>query len=185
MHKNSFNCKPEFQSSRSSKSCEKFYKLAASIQSARDLYEEYIAARIWLLKKGWSFVRFYEKVVRRKTYIFPDNEVSRRKKYTKGKEFVSTVKIKAVEILGKFLKKEKDLMDKILGSDYKRLNRVFNIAQIEYGERSAPAYARSANPSIDNVTKKKRGGPPLIKKVSKKRAKTASFSDSELSEGFY
>jgi hypothetical protein len=56
MHKNSFDYKPEFQSSRSSKSCEKFYKLAASMQSARDLCEEYIAARIWSLKKGWSFV---------------------------------------------------------------------------------------------------------------------------------
>jgi hypothetical protein len=34
MHKSSFNCKPEFQSLRSSKSCEKFYKLAAIMQSA-------------------------------------------------------------------------------------------------------------------------------------------------------
>jgi hypothetical protein len=75
-------------------------------------------------------------------------------------------------------------MDKILGSDYKRLNRVFDIAQIEYGERSAPAYAKSANPSIDNVTRKKRGGSLLTKKVSKKKAKTADFSDSELSESF-
>jgi hypothetical protein len=75
-------------------------------------------------------------------------------------------------------------MDKILGSGYKRLNRVFDIAQIEYGERSAPAYARSAKPSIDNVTWKKRGGPSLTKKVSKKKAKTADFSDSELSESF-
>jgi hypothetical protein len=98
------------------------------MQSARDFCEEYIAARIWPLKKGWSFVRFHEKVVREKTYIFPDNEVFRPKKYTEDKEFVSAVEIKAVKILGKFLKKEKDLIDKILGSDYKRLNRVFNIA---------------------------------------------------------
>jgi hypothetical protein len=154
------------------------------MQSARDLCEYYIAARIWSLKKGWSFVRFHEKVVRGKTYIFPDNEVCRPKKYTEDKEFVSTVEIKAVEILGKFLKKEKDLMDKILGSDYKRLNRVFDIAQIEYGERSGPAYAKSMKPSIDNVTRKKRGGPPLTKKDSKKKAKTADFSDSELSESF-
>jgi hypothetical protein len=157
MHKNSFDCKPEFQSSRSSKSCEKFYKLAASMQSARDFCEEYIIARIWPLKKGWSFIRFHEKVVRGKTYIFTDNEVFRPKKHTEDKEFVSAVEIKAVEILGKFLKKEKDLMDKILVLDYKRLNRVFDIAQIEYGERSAPAYARSAKPSIDNVTRKKEG----------------------------
>jgi hypothetical protein len=154
------------------------------MQSARDLCEEYIAARIWPLKKGWSFVRFREKVVRGKTYIFPDNEVFRPKKYTEDKEFASAVEIKAIEIIGKFLKKEKDLMDKILGSDYKRLNRVFDIAQIEYGERPAPAYARSAKPSIDNVTRKKRGGPSLTKKVSKKKAKTAVFSDSELSESF-
>jgi hypothetical protein len=75
-------------------------------------------------------------------------------------------------------------MDKILGSDYKRLNRVFDIAQIEYGERPAPAYARSAKPSVDNVTRKKRAGPPLTKKVSKKKAKTADFFDSECSESF-
>jgi hypothetical protein len=28
-------------------------------------------------------------------------------------------------------------MDKIFGSDYKRLNRIFDVAQIKYGERSA------------------------------------------------
>jgi hypothetical protein len=184
MHKNSFDCKPEFQSSRNSKSCEKFYKLAASMQSAQNFCKEYIAAWIWPLKKGWGFVRFHEKVVRGKTYIFPDNEVFCPKKYTEDKEFVSAIETKVVEILGKFLKKEKDLMDKILGSDYKRLNRVFDIAQIEYGERSAPAYARSAKPSIDNVTRKKRGGAPLTKKVSKKKAKTARFSDSDVSENF-
>jgi hypothetical protein len=163
MHKNNFDCKPEFQSSRSSKSCEKFYKLVASMQSARDFCEEYIAAQIWPLKKGWCFVRFHEKLVKGKTYIFPDNEVFRSKKYTKDKDFVAAVEIKVVEILGKFLKKEKDLMDKILGSDYKRLNRIFNIAQIENGERSAPAYTRGAKPSIENVTRKKRGGAPLKK----------------------
>jgi hypothetical protein len=140
------------------------------MQSARDLCEEYIAARIWPLKKGWSFVRFHEKVVRGKTYIFPDNEVFRPKKYTEDKEFISAVEIKAVEILGKFLKKENDLMDKILGSDYKRLNIVFDIAQIEYGERPAPAYARSAKPSIDNVTRKKRGEPLLTKKSFKEES---------------
>jgi hypothetical protein len=73
------------------------------------------------LKKGWAFVRFHEKLVKGKTYIFLDNEVFRPKKYTEDKDFISAVEIKAVEILGKFLKKEKDLMDKILGSDYKRL----------------------------------------------------------------
>jgi hypothetical protein len=66
-------------------------------------------------------------------------------------------------------------MDKILGSDYKRLNRVFDIAQIKYGERSAPAYARSVKPSIENVTRKKRGGTPLTKRASKKKVKTGGF----------
>ena len=37
------------------------------------------------------------------------------KKYSKDEDFVSVVELKAVEILGKFLKKEKDLMGKILG----------------------------------------------------------------------
>jgi hypothetical protein len=122
--------------------------------------------------------------VKGKTYIFPDNEVFHPKKYTENKYFVSAVKIKVVKILGKFLKKEKDLMDKILGSDYKRLNRIFDIAQIKYGERSAPAYTRSVKPSIDNVTRKKRGGAPLTKKVSKKKVETAGFSDSDVAENF-
>jgi hypothetical protein len=34
------------------------------------------------------------------------------------------------------------------------------------------------------LLRKKRGGPPLTKKVSKKKAKTVDFSDSELSESF-
>jgi hypothetical protein len=84
------------------------------MQSARDLCEEYIAARIWPLKKGWNFIRFHERMVRGKSYIFLDNESFRPKKYSKDAPFVSAVEIKAVEILGKFLKKEKDLMDKIL-----------------------------------------------------------------------
>jgi hypothetical protein len=45
-------------------------------------------------------------------------------------------------------------MDKILGKDYKRLNRIFDIAQIKYGERPLPAYTRTLKPSIENVTKK-------------------------------
>jgi hypothetical protein len=136
------------------------------------------------LKKGWAFVRFHEKLVKGKTYIFLDNEVFRPKKYTEDKDFVVAVEIKVVEILGKFLKKEKDLMDKILGLDYKRSNRIFDIAQIEYGERSAPAYTRGAKPSIKNVTRKRGGGAPLTKKVSKKKAKTAGLSDSNVSENF-
>ena len=62
--------------------------------------------------------------------------------------------MKEVEILGKFLKKEKDLMDKILGKDYKHLNRIFEIAQIKYDEIPPPAYTQATKPSIENVTKK-------------------------------
>jgi hypothetical protein len=82
---------------------------------------------------------------------------------------VSAVETKAVEILGKFLKKEKDLMDKIFGKDYKRLNRIFDIAQIKYGERPLPAYTRTLKPSIENITKKKRAGGQLSKKITKKK----------------
>jgi hypothetical protein len=88
------------------------------MQSARNFYEEYIAARIWPLKKGWSCVRFHEKVVKGKNYLFPDNEAFRPKKYFKDEDFVSAVEVKAVKIIGKFLKKEKDLMYKILEKYY-------------------------------------------------------------------
>jgi hypothetical protein len=53
-------------------------------------------------------------MVNGKSYIFPDNESFRPKKYSEEAQFVSVVEAKAVEILRKFLKKEKDLMDNIL-----------------------------------------------------------------------
>jgi hypothetical protein len=178
MSKNAFDCKPELPSSKSSRTCEKIYRLAATMQSACDFCEEYITARIWPLKKGWSFVRFHEKMVKGRSYIFPDNESFRPKKDSEDAQFVSAVEAKAVEILRKFLKKEKDLMDKILGKDYKRLNRVFDIAQIKYSERPLLAYTRTMKPSIENVTKKNRAGGQLAKKTSK-RKKIAMPSGSE------
>ena len=44
MGKNVFYCKPEFLATKNSKICEKAHKLTASLQSAHDLCEEYIAA---------------------------------------------------------------------------------------------------------------------------------------------
>jgi len=107
--------------------------------------------------------------VRGKDYFYHDKEAFRLKKYTRDEDFVSATEVKAVEILGKFLKKEKDLMDKILGTDYKSLNRIFETAQIKYDERPPPAYTRATKPSIENVTKKKRAGGQLAKRTSKKR----------------
>ena len=137
--------------------------MTANLQSACDLCEEYITARVWPLKKSWSFVRFHKKVVRGKDYIYSNKEAFRQKKYTRDEDCVSAVEVKAVEILGKFLK-EKDLMDKILGKDYKHLNRIFEIAQIKYDERPPPAYTRAMKPGIEHVTKKKRAGGQLAKK---------------------
>jgi hypothetical protein len=44
-------------------------------------------------------------MVKGKSYIFPDNESFCPKKYSEDVQFVSVVEAKAVEILGKFLKK--------------------------------------------------------------------------------
>ena len=98
--------------------------------------------------------------------MYPDKEVARPKKYTNDEDFVSAVEVKAVAILGKFLK-EKDLMDRILGTDYKHLNRVFEVALIKYGERPPPAYTRTSKLAIENVMKKKRACSQLTKKVVK------------------
>jgi hypothetical protein len=67
------------------------------------------------------------------------------------------------------LKKEKDLLDKLKGTEYKHLNRVLDITNIKYGERPALAYSCGAKPGIENVTRKKRGGPQLTKKVTNKK----------------
>lgn len=45
--------------------------------------------------------------MRGKNYIFLDNESFRPKKYSEDVKFVSAVEIKEVNILGKFLKKER------------------------------------------------------------------------------
>jgi hypothetical protein len=66
--------------------------------------------------------------VKGKKYLFLNNEAFHPKKYSRDDDFVSAVEVKAAEILGKFLNKEKDLTDKILGKDYKHLNRIFDIA---------------------------------------------------------
>jgi hypothetical protein len=121
-------------------------------------------------------------MVRGKSYIFPDNESFRPKKYSEYAQFVSAVETKAVEILDKFLKKEKDLMDKILGKDYKWLNRIFDIAHIKYGERPLPAYTRTLKPSIENVTKKKELVVNLARKLRRRRRFATPFS-SEKHEG--
>jgi hypothetical protein len=68
-------------SSKYSKICEKAYQLTASLQGARDLCEEYLAARIWPLNKGWDFVRLHKKTVRGKEYIFLDKEFVRPVKF--------------------------------------------------------------------------------------------------------
>ena len=52
MTKNIFDRKPEFASSKNCRTCEKAYKLTANLQSAHDLCEEYIVARVWTLKIG-------------------------------------------------------------------------------------------------------------------------------------
>ena len=101
--------------------------------------------------------------------MYPDKEVARPKKYSNDEDFISAVELKAIAILGKFLKKEKDLMDKFLGKEYKCLNRISEIAQIKYGERPPPAYTRAAKPSIENVTKKKRAAGQLAKKLPRRR----------------
>ena len=52
MGNNAFECRSIFASSKNLKTCEKAYKLAATIQGARDLCVEYLAARVSPLKKG-------------------------------------------------------------------------------------------------------------------------------------
>ena len=116
-------------------------------------------------------------ILTKKDYVYPNKEAFRPKKYTRDEDFVSAVEVKAIEILGKFLK-DKDLMDKILGKDYKHLNRIFEIAQIKYDERHPSAYTHATKPGIENVTRKKRAGGQLAKKTSKKKKVSASF-DSE------
>jgi hypothetical protein len=74
-------------------------------------------------------------------------------------------------------------MDKILGKDYKRLNRIFDIAQIKYGERPLPAYTRTLKPSIENVTKKKRAVGQLSKKIAKKKIAMSSGSEKHGGDG--
>lgn len=69
------------------------------MQGARDLCVEYLAARVWPLKKGQSFVCFHKKTIRGKDYLYPDSEVVRPKNFLTDEEFVSAVEVKAVAFL--------------------------------------------------------------------------------------
>ena len=115
MSKNDFECRPVFASTKNSKICGKAYKLCACLQGARDLCEEYIAARVWSLRKSWCFVHFHKKTVRG---IFPNKEDVRPVKFDFNEEFVAAVEKKEVAVPRKFLKKETDLLDKLKGKDY-------------------------------------------------------------------
>ena len=115
MGENAFECKPTLGSSKNSKIYERAYKMNTSLQGARDLYEEYLAARVRPHKKGWDFVHFHKKTVRG---IFPNKEDVRPVKFDFNEEFVAAVEKKEVAVPRKFLKKETDLLDKLKGKDY-------------------------------------------------------------------
>lgn len=63
------------------------------------------------------------------------------------------------------MNKKKDLLDKLIGKDYKRLSRVFYVANIKYNERPPPAHTRGTKLGIENVTKKRKLGPILARKL--------------------
>jgi hypothetical protein len=65
----------------------------------------------------------------------------------------------------------------------KRLNKIFDIAQIKYGERPLPAYTHTLKLSIENVTKKKRAGGQLSKKITKKKIATSSGFEKHEGDG--
>jgi hypothetical protein len=52
MEKRVFECKPSIEDTRICKTMVKAYKLCASLQSARDLVEEYVACCIWPLRRS-------------------------------------------------------------------------------------------------------------------------------------
>lgn len=137
-----FELLPSLPPSMISKTAVKAYRATTSLQCARDIVEEYVAARIWPLKKGWAFLHFFPKKIRGINYKYPDRDFCRPAIFSSDEEFVKSVESRADDLLGKYLQSEKNNIDKILGPDYKRLNRVFEVAEVDYGERPPPAYAR-------------------------------------------
>lgn len=75
MEKRVFECKPSLEDTRICKTVVKAYKLCASLQSARDLVEEYVACSIWPLCRSQRPCRFFDRRVNYKQYKFLDFEV--------------------------------------------------------------------------------------------------------------
>ena len=88
MEKRVFECKPSLEDTRISKIMVKAYKLYASLQSARDLVEEYIACSIWPLHCSLRPCRFFDRRVNSKQYKFLDFEVKSPKSVNLTKNFL-------------------------------------------------------------------------------------------------
>lgn len=129
MGKSAFECKPTFEDTGVSKTVEKAYKLGASLQCGRDLVEEYVAPRIWPLRRGWAPLHYHVKKIKSKQYKYLDFEVVWPRQFKSDEEYVAAVEPKACEIVGKFITKEKNLIIEILGIDYSQFNLVFDIGK--------------------------------------------------------
>jgi hypothetical protein len=75
LEKRVFECKPSLEDTRICKIVVKAYKLCASLQSARDLVEEYVACSIWPLCRSRRPCKFFNRSVNYKQYKFLDFEV--------------------------------------------------------------------------------------------------------------
>lgn len=73
---------------------------------------------------------FHLKKVVLKEYKFYILEVSRPHQFKSKAKFHEVVKVKAYDIVGKFINKENNLIVEILIVDYKCFNHVFNIGNI-------------------------------------------------------
>jgi hypothetical protein len=105
--KNVFDCKPEFLSTKNSKICEKAYKLIANLQSTRDLCKEYIAARVWPLKKGWSFIHFHKKAVRGRIIFILTKKLFARRSIQEMKFLFLLLKLSQIRFWANFSRKRK------------------------------------------------------------------------------
>ena len=120
------------------KECCSTFASAARVVSGRDLIEEYLAAKVWLLTRDWLPGAFSKVLVAglKDKLPFPDFGLWKPKGVSDDM-IVEEIEQEAVAIAGPFLSKERDSIEAIC-SEKVRVNRSFLKMGVAYGPRKAP-----------------------------------------------
>jgi len=150
------------------KECYSAFASAARVVSGRDLIEEYLAAKVWPLTRGWLPGSFSKVRVAGLKYRLPFPIFGLKKLEDVSDDMiVEEIEQEAVAIAGPYLTKERDSFEAVCLEKI-RVNRSFLKMGVVYGPREAPR-ERKRGASVSVPSAKVTEG-PAAKKAKKAEA---------------